>query len=155
MSLIDLVRPGALDEAKQGLASFSREANATPGEIIQRLEKWGQVALSVGTPDGTRKGFLAQRLQGLNDLVRELNEWMAEESTYSASMAVQICDAAAMTKRFAMREMNEAIDFAGRMEEVLINWQESEKQIDKSVNRISWILDGWERILTPLGGGLG
>ncbi|RED44827.1 hypothetical protein [Aestuariispira insulae] len=148
MSLVDLIRPGALDRAKNGLSSFAREANASPGDVIKRLETWGQLALSLGTPDGSRKGFLARRIQGLGDLIQDLNEWMAEEPAYTASMAMQIADAAAMTRRFALKEVKAAMGRANRMEEMLINWRDQEDEIRKEIDRISWILDGWERILT-------
>jgi hypothetical protein len=143
-----LMTPEGLTAARSALKGFASQAGVNAGEIIGRLEIWADLTVPVGPPDrGELSGPLSETADLVEDLAGDLTKWLVPEPPDTAEMAQRTAiSARAVVKE--VRAVRDRLDGMARdMGESLQRWDKARVQINKRVERISYLIDGWQRIL--------
>lgn len=143
-----LMTPDGLVAARNALKGFASRAGVNAGEIIQRLEVWADLTVVVGPPTGTEvTGPLVRRIEHIEALAADLTTWLAPEPPDTAEMAQRTATAARAAAKEARAVQERLAGSANAMSEPLQTWDKARVQINRRVERIAYLLDGWQRIL--------
>ncbi|MBP5858078.1 hypothetical protein KAJ83_13750 [Marivibrio halodurans] len=143
-----MMTPEGLSAARNALKGFASQAQVSAGEIIQRLEIWADLTVVIGPPSGApMKGPLTAMIEQIEALAEALAQWLGPEPPDTAEMAQRTAMAARMVAKEARAVLDRLVGSANAMSEPLQGWDKARVQINRRVERISYLLDGWQRIL--------
>ncbi len=144
----NLGTPEGLSLARKALSGYAQGAGLTAGDIMSRLEDWGKITAPLGGPGETHLGSLGKTIQENDALAASMTKWLIPEPPDTGEMAQRTALAAKEASTVA-RKATALIDSAAdELSETLANWQTARKEIADGVDKISLVMDGWERINT-------
>lgn len=141
-----LSTPEGMTAAKKAISGFARAANISGQELFQDLEEWADMISVVGSPDGSAKGYLLENIDRLEAMSAHLMKWLIPEPPETAEMAQRTAIAAkeaASISRTAAKAVNDMVDDMAGM---LKDWREARRIVRRNVDRLSFLLDGWNGI---------
>lgn len=143
-----LMTPEGLAAARRALRGFAEQAGVNGGEIIKRLEIWSEMVVPVGAHEGEGlEGPLAERIAEVEGLADDLSKWLIPEPPDTAEMAQRTATAGRAMAKEARGVMERLHGMARDMGGPLHDWDKSKVQINRRVERIAYLTDGWRRIL--------
>lgn len=147
MKITDLATLEGQKRARAALNKFARDAGAANQSVIDSLEQWSILTGPVGlTTDGC-SGPLRDLVAGLRKLSNELEEWSTSEMSNIRFMANHVVNGAGATYDHAVRWLRAIDRWSNDIGAVLVNWPKAEKEIERSIDRLWWLLDGWEELI--------
>lgn len=120
-----------------------------PSERIYRsLEVWSDLVAPVGLsvmPQECRLRRMMKRLEGFR---MNAAEWGRRSSADPDGLSFLAADVAKLTLDIGYPITAEIDAFSGDLSATLTGWDAAERAIRSRVDRLSWLLDGWEHVLT-------
>ena len=142
-----IATPEGLNLARDALSGDGQTIGESGNKIYARLERWANALAPLGLSDGSIKGPLMILLTTLEDLTVELSKWLIQEPPDTAEMAQRTVTAARAAAQRARDHLNAIAELEQDMAEPLRSFDESENKITQHIERISLMLDGWQRVI--------
>ena len=142
-----IATPEGLNLAREALGGYGQTIGESGNKIYARLERWANVLAPLGMSDGSIKGPLLILLTTLEDLTVELSKWLIQEPPDTAEMAQRTVTAARAAAQRARDHLNAIAEMEKAMAEPLRSFDETENKITLHIERISLMLDGWQRVI--------
>lgn len=143
-----LMTAEGLTAARRALKGFAERAGVNAGEIIARLEIWGDLTVLVGPPEGgEHAGPLINLLDEIEAMADDLSGWLGPEPPDTAEMAQRTAAAGRAMAKEARAVAARLTGMARAMGDPLQDWEKSRVQIGRRVERIANLTDGWRRIV--------
>ncbi|MGE4219129.1 MAG: hypothetical protein AB7G39_06750 [Alphaproteobacteria bacterium] len=148
LSVSGLSRAEGLLAARAALKSVAGELGVQAEDIYARIERWAEVVHPLGPPGAEYPGHLRSTIQQLDRFVGEVRSWAAEEPPESAMMAQECVMVCADVLDSAKRCESEVDGAAEDMQSTLRAWDATVALIRSRIDRLAWVLDGWDRVVT-------
>lgn len=142
-----IATPEGLNLAREALGGYGQTIGESGNKIYARLERWANALAPLGMSDGSIKGPLLILLTTLEDLTVELSKWLIQEPPDTAEMAQRTVTAARAAAQRARDHLNAIAELEKSMAEPLRSFDETENKITLHIERISLMLDGWQRVI--------
>ena|GEM_PF-377919 len=143
-----LMSPEGLKAARSALRGFASQTGISAGDVIGRLEIWSELIVPVGPPDlDDFNGPLVETIHQVEALASDLTKWLVPEPPDTAEMAQRTAVAARSMAKEARAVLDRLNGMAHDMGQSLEAWDKARVQINRRVERISYLVDGWQQIL--------
>lgn len=84
---------------------------------------------------------------GLQKLAGEVEEWSISEQSDFRFMATRVINAASATKDHALRLLRKIDLWNNELGKVLQDWAKAKGRYAKHIDRLWWVLDGWQELI--------
>ena len=130
--------------ARQILMQFAVTIGASDQDIIDRLEEWSRLAAPAGRKDAG--GRLRRLYDDLTTWGRHLDEWAEPEPPESQFMARRVVQGLEVALKLAGSHLDQIARRESMLRQVMSDWKTERARIARHIERLSWILDGWESL---------
>jgi hypothetical protein len=132
--------------AKALLSDIAGRFKVTPQALQQRIETLAVLLADIGLPATGAKAPTRRLLRTLAQMSRVLREW-AEAGKGDSVVEAQLIGEVAEATCLLCEPHTAAIDVNVQdIDALMREWPVGEKVIAAAAERLSWILDGWERL---------
>ncbi len=132
--------------AKQLLSRIAARYNIPAQALQGRIDALGASLAEVGMPGMPTKAPVRLQLQQMGQMSRVLREWADEGKGESIVEARLISQVAEETCRLAEPLLAVVDDTTLDIDPLLRDWTSAERGLTAAVQRLAWILDGWDRL---------
>lgn len=133
--------------AKQILSRIATGSGLTAQALQDRIDALGRTLAEIGLPALPVKAPVRLLLQKMGQMARVLREWADEGKGDSVVEARLISQVAEETCRLAEPLTAIVDDSTADIDSLLREWKNGERIITAAVLRLSWLLDGWDRLV--------
>lgn len=148
LSVSGLSRAEGMLAARSALKSVAGEMGVQAEDIYGRIERWAEVVHPIGPPDDEHPGHLRSTIRQIDRFVDEVRAWSAEEPPESAMMAhecVMVCADVLDNGQRCEADVDAASE---DMRTTLKTWDRTVARLRAGIDRLAWVLDGWDRVVT-------
>lgn len=132
---------GILDDIARGIGASSER-------VYRSLEVWSDLIAPLGLPVMPRECRLRRLMKRLEAFRMNADEWGRHSNADPDGMAFLAADVAKLTLDIGQPIVEQIDGFAADLAASLSAWKQTEVAIRERVDRLSWLLDGWEHVLT-------
>ncbi|OSQ40841.1 hypothetical protein [Thalassospira mesophila] len=147
MKITDLATPDGQKRARAALDRFARDAGTKNQSVVDTLEQWSILTAPVGLTIEGCSGPLRDLVNGLRRISSELEEWSTSEMSNIRFMASHVINGAGATYDHAVRWLRTIDRWNNDIGAVLRDWPKARREIERSIDRLWWLLDGWEELI--------
>ncbi len=143
----DLLTSEGQVRARKALNRFASAAKVANDSIINSLGEWSVQSAPVGLAIEGCEGPLRLLTFGLQKLSSEIEEWSISEQADFRFMATRVINSASATNEHAMRLLRKVDLWNGELGKVLKAWSRAKDDLQKHIDRLWWVLDGWQELI--------
>lgn len=133
--------------ARKALNHFASEAKVANDTIIDSLGEWSKMIAPVGLELEGCQGPLRCLTQELDKFASDIDEWSNSEQSGYRFMAGRISSATKATFKHALHCVGKVDRWNRGLGKVLTDWEGAQKDIGITIERLWWILDGWQEMI--------
>ena len=145
-TIAELRTPAGQQRARELLSRIAARYGVTPKALQDRIDAIGTTLADVGLPGMPIKAPVRLRVQHMALMSRVLREWADEGKGDSIVEARLISNVAEETCRLADQLTAVIDDATTDVDPLLRDWANGERVMAAAAERLSWILDGWDRL---------
>lgn len=134
-------------QAKLILARVAHKVNIEGNELYARIEAWSDAIGAIGTPKGSKAPRLRKMRQRIEEFANSIGGWSEVDKSEQAPLGGLASLVARETAALAAEVFAEADTFLEKIDRTVAKWDQSLEAISNSVERISWMLDGWDLLV--------
>lgn len=135
-------------QVRQILDGIARKLGASSEQIYASLEVWSDMIAPLGLAIMPQECRLRRLLKRLEAFRMNASEWGRRSNADPEGMSFLAADVARLTLVIGQPVVAEVDAYAGDLGATLAAWRTAEPAIRERVDRLSWLLDGWEHVLT-------
>ncbi|WP_404422421.1 hypothetical protein [Thalassospira australica] len=143
----DLLTMEGQVRARKALNRFATVAGVANDSIIDSLGEWSVLSAPVGLAIEGCEGPLRLLTFGLQKLAGDVEEWSISEQSDFRFMATRVINAASATNDHAMRLLRKIDLWNNELGKVLKDWSTAKNDLHKQIERLWWVLDGWQELI--------
>jgi len=147
MTVAELRTSDGQRRAKEVLSRIAGRSKLTPQVLQERIDQLGASLAETGLPGMPVKAPVRLLLQQMGQMARVLREWADEGKGDSVVEARLISQVAEETYRLAEQITAVIDDSTVDIDALLADWTNGERIVRAAVQRLTWMLDGWERLV--------
>lgn len=148
-SVEDVVKdPKAQRAARIALGTAARSLGIPLADMLTRIEALSQLVAAVGVADAPERGYLARQAADVADLQRSLRAWALDQGSEVAELATYSGQIAELTSQLCQGCIGEIDRQMDDLPTVFKSWKSRIGEIEKSLTRLHYLLDGWDYIAT-------
>ncbi|MEQ9333859.1 hypothetical protein [Thalassobaculum sp.] len=148
LTVAELSSPDGKRKVRQILDDIGRRIGASSEQIYASLEKWSDMIAPLGLPVMPHECRLRRLMKRLEAFRMNVDEWGRRSNADPDGMSFLTADVAKLTLDIGYPAIEEVDAYATDLSGSLANWRRTESAIGERVNRLSWLLDGWDHVLT-------
>ncbi|WP_286888225.1 hypothetical protein [Thalassospira sp.] len=133
--------------ARKALNRFASEHKVANDTIIDSLGEWSTMIAPVGLELDGCKGPLRVLTSGLSKFANDVEEWANSEQSDFRFMAGRISSATTATYKHALKCVEEVDSWNRELGKVLTDWERAKQDIGKTIEKLWWLLDGWQEMI--------
>ncbi|WP_439817528.1 hypothetical protein [Zavarzinia sp. CC-PAN008] len=135
--------------AKSVLAQAADRFGATADELYARIGKLASQAAPVGLANAPGEGGRLRKVsRDLTAFCAATRSWARSDRSDAAPMAQFAAEVAEETLKLTREVLDNFDLLLGDIEAALTSWKTVFEQVRKAAIRLSWLLDGWDFIVT-------
>lgn len=143
----DLVSDSGREKVKETLGDVAHRLKTTTNVLYSRLEQWGAAISPLGLEGMPAECRLRRIVNQIVALGRDMNVWAEGDKSEASELAAAISRVAAFTGDFGVDQMQVILRPVEHSERVLANWEKAEPLTKVEMDRLWWVVDGWEFVL--------
>ncbi|MBV8537646.1 MAG: hypothetical protein JO128_18765, partial [Alphaproteobacteria bacterium] len=147
MAVSELRTAAGQQRAKDILAKIAARSKLTPQILQERIDQLGAGLAETGMPGMPIKAPVRLLMQQMTQMSRVLREWADEGKGDSIVEARLISQVSEETCRLAEHITAIIDDNTLDIDALLADWTNGERILRAAVQRVAWVLDGWERLV--------
>lgn len=148
LTVAELSSPQGQRRVRQILDDIAQRLGASSERLYRSLEVWSDLIAPIGLsvmPHECRLRRLMKRLEGFR---MNAAEWGRRSNADPDGLSFLAADVAKLTLDIGYPIVAEVDAFTTDLGATLTGWDAAERAIKNRVDRLSWLLDGWEHVLT-------
>jgi len=130
--------------ARQALGKVAHIVKITPEELSARVENLGFAVAPAGLPQCPERGRLRQLMAKLEAFAQELDRWAALDVSDVSGLGTYVAAVARHTLELAKMRLTQLDKVCADPKQIIHDEPRFRAAIGDHVNRLSWLLDGWE-----------
>jgi hypothetical protein len=134
-------------QAKLILARVAHRVNIEGNELYARIEAWSDAIGAIGTPKVAKAPRLRKMRQRIEEFANSIGGWSEVDKSEHAPLGGLASLVARETSALAAEVFAEADTFIEKVDRTVAKWDQSLEAISAAVERISWMLDGWDLLV--------
>ena len=148
LTVAELSSPEGKRKVRQILDDIGRRIGASSEQIYASLEKWSDMIAPLGLPVMPNECRLRRLMKRLEAFRMNVDEWGRRSNADPDGMSFLTADVAKLTLDIGYPAIEEVDAYATDLAGSLASWRKTESAIGERVDRLSWLLDGWDHVLT-------
>lgn len=144
----ELSSPKGKRRVRQILDDIAGRIGASSEQIYRSLEVWSDMIAPIGLPNMPHECRLRRLMKRLEVFRMNASEWGRTSNADPDGLSFLAADVARLTLDVGYPIVKEVDTFATDLESALSGWNKTEPAIRERLTRLSWLLDGWEHVLT-------
>ncbi len=134
-------------QAKLILARVAHKVKLEGNELYALLEQWSDLIAAVGAPKLPKPPRLRRMRTRIEEFANSIGSW-AEIDKSDASPLGALASLVARETVSLANEHFVAIDaHIEKIDQTVLGWEKAQTEIETNVQRISWMLDGWDLLV--------
>ncbi|MHC8492053.1 hypothetical protein ACTU44_04985 [Thalassospira sp. SM2505] len=133
--------------ARKALNRFASEHKVANDTIIDSLGEWSKMIAPVGLELDGCQGALRVLTRSLRKFATDIEEWANSEQSDFRFMAGRVSSATKATYKHALLCVEEVDSWNGELGKVLTDWEGAKQNIGKTIEKLWWLLDGWQEMI--------
>jgi hypothetical protein len=121
--------------------------NIEGNELYARIEAWSDAIGPIGTPKTGKAPRLRKMRQRIEEFANSIGGWSEVDKSEHSPLGGLASLVARETAALAAEVFAEADTFLEKIDRTVAKWDQSLEAISNSVERISWMLDGWDLLV--------
>jgi hypothetical protein len=134
-------------QAKLILARVAHKVNIEGNELYARVEAWSDLLGPIGTPKLTRAPRLRRMRQRIEEFANSIGGWSEVDKSEYAPLGGLASLVARETAALAAETFATADSYLEKIDKTVAVWEKSQTEIGDAIERISWMLDGWDLLV--------
>jgi len=147
VTLQDISTAKGRARVKDRLSSIGARFGLSADEFYGNLEQWSDAIAPMGLPEVPMKSRYRRMRDTLTDFSADIRAWSQKDRSDSAPRAKLVADVADATLESINLEFQTTDNMADHLETTMANWKANLVGLTKAVERVSWMLDGWEPVV--------
>lgn len=147
MDIKVLITPEGQRLAKEQFRGYADKAGTTSDEIMRKLDTWARLIGTIGVKLADHPGYLRRNYIVLQAMVADMKDYLSKEPPEVQFMGRGVIDSAKMASDLALREMDACWTYEANIGNTLENSQTTMRDMEAHVQTLSWIMDGWQRLM--------
>lgn len=148
LTVAELSSPQGQRKVRQILDDIARKLGASSEQIYRSLEIWSDLIAPLGLAVMPHECRLRRLLKRLEAFRLNATEWGRRSNADPDGLSFLASDVAKLTLMVGQPVVTEVDAHAGDLAATLAGWKTAEPAIRGRLDRLSWLLDGWEHVLT-------
>ncbi|EDP63425.1 hypothetical protein BAL199_20620 [alpha proteobacterium BAL199] len=148
LTVAELSSPQGQRKARQILDQIADGLGASSEKIYRCLEVWSDLIAPLGLSMMPHECRLRRLMKRLEAFRMNAGEWNQRSNADPDGLSLLAADVAKLTLDVGYPVIAEVDAFASNLAETLTGWKKVEPVIQDRLDRLSWLLDGWEHVLT-------
>lgn len=148
LTLHDVASVDGQLKVKQAVAAVAQKVGRAANQVYSNLETWGSILSPVGVPDMPGQSRLRRLTNEVTGLAQTFYDFAATDPSDARAMGEVAATVATFTAEKAKIFLQRADQLSGTVPAALRDWDKSKERITADVERIEWLLDGWDFIST-------
>lgn len=145
--IVHLMAPEGQARAKEGFRHFADAQGTTGNGIMEKLNKWAEIVSPVGLQNGDMPGYLTAKLKQLQRLSADLKVYLNKQPPEVQMVGRTIIETAQQASSIVLNEIATIYRCEEKIENVLSKSDHAFEQLQKRINTIAWMLDGWGQLI--------
>ncbi|MFM8799965.1 MAG: hypothetical protein ACKOEE_05320 [Tagaea sp.] len=134
-------------QAKLILARVAQKVQIEGNELYARIEAWSDAVGAIGTPKLARPPRLRKMRQRIEEFANSIGGWSEVDKSEHAPLGGLASLVARETSALAAESFADADAYLEKLDATFGKWDKSLASISAAVERISWMLDGWDLLI--------
>jgi len=130
------------------LDDIARRIGTSSEQIYRSLENWSDLIAPLGLAAMPHECRLRRLLKRLEAFRMNAEEWGRRSNADPDGLSFLTADVAKLTLDIGHSVVTEVDAYAADLAGSLAAWKATEPALQERVDRLSWLLDGWEHVLT-------
>lgn len=147
LSVSELTSPAGQKKVRGMMADIAKNLNVSSERLYADIETWSEMIAPIGIASMPHECRLRRLLSRLKAFRMNVTAWGRNSHADSDGLAFLTADVALLTLDIGQTLMGEVDDHANDLQHALANWGTVGPEIEDRMNRLSWLLDGWEHVL--------
>lgn len=135
-------------KVRQALEEIAQDIGGSSERMYRDLEIWSDLIAPLGLPIMPQECRLRRLLKRLEAFRMNAGEWGRRSNADPDGLSFLAADVAKLTLDIGYPIIAEVDAYVGDVASTLKDWRLSEVEIRTRLDRLSWLLDGWEHVLT-------
>ncbi len=148
LTVAELSTSAGKRKVRQILEDIGRSIGVSSEQIYGSLETWSDIIAPLGLPVMPHECRLRRLLKRLEAFRMNIDEWGRRSNADPDGMSFLAADVVKLTLDIGYPAVEELDGFATDLAGALSAWRKTEGSLRERVDRLSWLLDGWEHVLT-------
>lgn len=148
VTVSELASPQGRRKGRQILDQIAAGLGASSEQIYNSLELWSDLIAPLGLTVMPQECRLRRLMKRLEAFRMNAGEWGRRSNADPDGLSFLAADVAKLTLDVGYPVIDEVDAYASNLAEALTGWKKTESVIADRLERLSWLLDGWEHVLT-------
>ncbi|MCR9257305.1 MAG: hypothetical protein NXI16_14560 [Alphaproteobacteria bacterium] len=132
---------------KDRLSNIGARFGLSADEFYANLEQWSDAIAPVGLPDVPMKSRYRRTRDMMQAFSTDIRAWSQQDRSDSGPMAKLVANVADATLDAIDMEFEVTDKMAQDLEATMSHWKTNLVALQLSVERVSWLLDGWDQLI--------
>lgn len=147
LSVAELSSPAGQKKVRGIMAGIANDLNISSERLYADIETWSDMIAPIGIASMPHECRLRRLLTRLKAFRMNVSAWGRNSNADPDGLAFLTADVALLTLDIGEALMGEVDDHANDLKQALAAWKTVGREITDRMNRISWLLDGWEHVI--------
>jgi hypothetical protein len=148
LSIAELSSAKGQKKVRAIMSSIAADLKLSSEQLYGDLEKWSDMIAPIGIAAMPHECRLRRLLSRLKAFRMNLTTWGKRSNADPDGLSFLAADVSALTIDIAETLIGETDDYANDLRGALAGWKTTGQEIAGRMNRISWLLDGWDHVLS-------
>ncbi len=148
LSVAELSSPAGQKKVRAIMAGIATDLKVSSEQLYADLEKWSDLIAPIGIASMPHECRLRRLMTRLKSFRMNISAWGRNSNADPDGISFLAADVALLTIDVGETLMGEIDDHANDLKTALSKWQTVGREIGQRMNRISWLLDGWDHVLS-------
>jgi len=147
LTLTDITTGAGKKKVRGILSEIAGTLGVSAEQMYADLEVWSDLIAPVGLPHMPQETQLRDLLKRLERFRMIMSEWGRRTNADTDGLSTLTAEVARLTIDISYDILWTIDDFAKEVGPTLQKWRDKEGELRTLLDRISWILDGWEHVI--------
>lgn len=148
LSVAQLSSPDGQKLVRGIMADIAKELRVSSEQLYADIERWSDMIAPVGIASMPHECRLRRLMTRLKSFRMNVTAWGRNSNADPDGLSFLAADVASLTIDVGQTLIGEIDDHANDLRKTLAKWATVGKEIEQRMSRISWLLDGWDHVLS-------
>lgn len=148
LSVAELSSADGQKKVRGIMAGIAKDLRVSSEQLYADIERWSDMIAPVGIASMPHECRLRRLMTRLKAFRMNVTAWGKNSNADPDGLSFLAADVALLTLDVGQTMLGEVDDHANDLKSALAKWSTIGEEIGDRMNRISWLLDGWDHVLS-------